>query len=101
MKATDLVKSLALSSIKNEDMKVVTFYKNQSKEAFLRDNFGADARCCSNDLNLRAPYIVSSQDYLAVYNRVPLATPDGKSTLLPDYEIEERYGITVCLYAFA
>lgn len=40
MKATDLVKSLSLSSITSEDFKVVTLYKGQDPGVFLVDNFG-------------------------------------------------------------
>ena len=44
MKATDLVKSLSLSSITSEDFKVVTLYKGQNPDVFLVDNVG-DGTC--------------------------------------------------------
>ena len=80
MKATDLVKSLSLSSITSEDFKVVTLYKGQNSDVFLVDNFG-DGRISLSTINgIKSLTIVESQDYLAVYNNVPLATPDGKIT---------------------
>lgn len=100
MKATDLVKSLSLSSITSEDFKVVTLYKGQNPDVFLVDNFG-DSRISLSTINgIKSLTIVESQDYLAVYNNVPLATPDGKSVFVPDcvYEVEGA-GI-VSLYSF-
>lgn len=97
MKATDLVKSLSLSSITSEDFKVVTLYKGQNPDVFLVDNVG-DGNVSSGDIKPLA--IVESQDFLMVYNNVPLATPDGKSVFVPDcvYEVEGA-GI-VSLYSF-
>lgn len=88
MKAVDLIKSLSLSSITSEDFKVVTLYKGQKPGVFLIDNFG-DGEIL-NSKTIKSPIVVESQDYLAVYNNVPLATPDGKSTFTPDcvYEVE-------------
>lgn len=100
MKATDLVKSLSLSSITSEDFNVVTLYKGQNPDVFLVDNFG-DGRISLSTINgLKSPTILESQDYLVVYNNVPLATPDGKSVFVPDcvYEVEGA-GI-VSLYSF-
>lgn len=97
MKATDLIKSLSLSSITSEDFKVVTLYKGQNTDVFLVDNFGdGDTRSSS----IEPLTILESQDYLAVYNNVPLATPDGKSMFTPDcvYKVEGA-GI-VSLYSF-
>lgn len=97
MKATDLVKSLSLSSITSEDFKVVTLYKGQSPNAFLIDNFG------DGDVSLggiKSLAIVESQDYLAVYNNVPLATPDGKSMFKPDCVYEVEGAGNVSLYNF-
>ena len=80
MKATDLVKSLSLSSITSEDFKVVTLYKGQHPDVFLVDNFGdGDTRSSS----IEPLIILESQDYLAIYNNVSLATPDGKSVFTP------------------
>lgn len=97
MKATDLVKSLSLSSITSEDFKVVTLYKGQNPGVFLVDNIG-DGNVSSGDI--KPLTILESQDYLMVYNNVPLATPDGKSVFVPDcvYEVEGA-GI-VSLYSF-
>lgn len=101
MRAVDLVKSLSLSSVTPEDFKVVTLYKGQDPGVFLVDNFG--------DGNITSPMspkplaILESQDYLAVYNNVPLVTPDGKSEFVPDYvyqyQVSERYDY-VSLYSF-
>lgn len=98
MKATDLIKSLSLSSITSEDFKVVTLYKGQNPGVFLIDNFG-DGNVSSGDIGPLA--IVESQDFLAVCNNVPLATPDGKSVFVPDctYEIDGCDCI-VSLYKF-
>lgn len=97
MKATDLVKSLSLSSITSEDFKVVTLYKGQNPDVFLIDNFG-DGQVSLNIIKPLA--IVESQDYLAVYNNVPLATPDGKSVFMPDCTYEVEGAGNVSLYSF-
>lgn len=97
MKATDLVKSLTLSSITFEDFKVVTLYKGQSPDVFLVDNVG-DGHVSSGDI--KPLTIVESQDFLMVYNNVPLATPDGKSVFTPDCNYEVNEGGIVSLYSF-
>ena len=99
MKATDLIKSLSLSRITSEDFRVVTLYKGQNQDVFLIDNFG-DGRVIS-PVGIKPLTILESQDYLAVYNNVPLVTPDGKSVFVPDcvYQVSECYGI-VSLYIF-
>ena len=97
MKATDLIKSLSLSSITSEDFKVVTLYKGQNPDVFLVDNFGdGDTRSSS----IESLTILDSQDYLAIYNNVPLATPDGKSTFVPDCVYEVEGAGNVSLYIF-
>ena len=98
MKATDLIKSLSLSSITSEDFKVVTLYKGQKPGVFLIDNFG-DGEVLNSKI-LKSPTILESQDYLAVYNNVPLVTPDGKSMFTPDYTYEVNGGGVVSLYSF-
>lgn len=98
MKATDLIKSLSLSSITSEDFKVVTLYKGQNPNVFLVDNFG-DGRVTS-PASLKPLTILESQDYLAVYNNVPLATPDGKSVFVPDCTYELADDSIVSLYIF-
>lgn len=100
MKATDLVKSLSLSSITSEDFKVVTLYKGQDPDVFLIDNFGDGNVVNAKPFSLEPPTLLGSKDFLAVYNNVPLTTPDGKSTFTPDcvYEVEGA-GI-VSLYSF-
>ena len=97
MKATDLVKSLSLSSITSEDFKVVTLYKGQNPGVFLIDNFGdGDTRSSS----IEPLTILESQDFLAVYNYVPLATPDGKSIFTPDCVYKAEGTGFVSLYSF-
>ena len=98
MKATDLVKSLSLSSITPEDFKVVTLYKGQNPGVFLVDNFG-DGEVL-NSKSIKSPTILESQDFLAVYNNVSLATPDGKSVFTPDYTYELADDSIVSLYSF-
>ena len=97
MKATDLVKSLSRSSITSEDFTVVTAYQNQTLMHFLDDNFG-----CGSVINgtFEMPAILSSQDYLAVFNNVMLATPDGKSTFSPDFTVETADNMSINLYKF-
>lgn len=97
MKATDLVKSLSLSSVTSEDFKVVTLYKGQNPDVFLVDNFD-DGNVSSGSIKPLA--IVESQDFLAVYNNVPLVTPDGKSMFTPDCTYEVNGGGIVSLYSF-
>lgn len=100
MKATDLIKSLSLSSITSEDFEVVTLYKGQNPDVFLVDNFG-DGRISLSTINgIKSLTIVESQDYLAVYNNVPLATPDGKSVFVPDCVYEVKGAGNVSLYSF-
>lgn len=100
MKATDLVKSLSLSSITSEDFKVVTLYKGQEAGVFLVDNFGDGYVVNERPFSLEPPTLLESKDFLAIYNNMPLATPDGKSVFMPDcvYEVEGA-GI-VSLYSF-
>lgn len=98
MKATDLVKSLSLSSITSEDFKVVTLYKGQNPDVFMIDNFG-DGEVL-NSKYLKSPAVLESQDYLAIYNNVPLATPDGKSVFVPDCTYELANDSIVSLYIF-
>lgn len=100
MKATDLVKSLSLSSITSEDFKVVTLYKGQNPDVFLVDNFGDGRISLSTTNGIKSLTIVESQDYLAVYNNVPLATPDGKSVFVPDCVYEVEGAGNVSLYSF-
>lgn len=97
MKATDLVKSLSLSSITSEDFKVITLYKGQDPGVFMVDNIG-DGNVSSGDIKPLA--IVESQCFLVVYNNVPLATPDGKSIFTPDCTYEVNGGGIVSLYSF-
>lgn len=98
MKATDLVKSLSLSSVTSEDFKVVTLYKGQNPGVFLVDNFG-DGEITSREC-IKSLTILESQDFLAVYNNVPLVTPDGKSMFTPDCTYEVNGGGIVSLYSF-
>ena len=98
MKATDLVKSLSLSSITSDDFKVVTLYKGQNPDVFLVDNFGDGRISLIN--GIKSLTIVESQDYLAVYNNVPLATPDGKFVFVPDCVYEVEGAGNVSLYSF-
>lgn len=101
MKATDLVKSLSLSSITSEDFKVVTLYKGQNPDVFLADNFGNGlVTRVTSPAGLKPLTILESQDYLAVYNNVPLATPDGKSVFVPDCTYELADDSIVSLYIF-
>ena len=97
MKATDLVKSLSLSSITSEDFKVVTLYKGQNPDVFMIDNIG-DGNVSSS--SIKPLTILESQDFLMVYNNVPLATPDGKSIFTPDCTYEVNGGGIVSLYSF-
>lgn len=101
MKAIDLVKSLSLSSITSEDFMVVTLYKGQDPDVFLVDNFG-DGRVTrvTSQEGIKPLTILESQDYLAVYNNVPLATPDGKSVFVPDCTYELANDNIVSLYIF-
>jgi hypothetical protein len=100
MKATDLVKSLSLSSITSEDFKVVTLYKGQDPDVFLVDNFGDGNVVNEKPYSLEPPTILGSKDFLAVYNNVPLATPDGKSTFVPDCVYKVKGAGVVSLYSF-
>lgn len=100
MKATDLVKSLSLSSITSEDFKVVTLYKGQNPDVFLVDNFGDGRISLSTTNGIKSLTIVESQDYLAVYNNVPITTPDGQSVFVPDCVYEVEGAGNVSLYSF-
>lgn len=99
MKATDLIKSLSLSSITSDDFRVVTLYKGQNPGVFLVDNFG-DGQITSRE-GLKSLTILESQDFLAVYNNKSLVTPDGKSVFVPDYTYRVgEYNCNVSLYSF-
>ena len=100
MKATDLVKSLSLSSITSEDFKVVTLYKGQDPGVFLVDNFGDGNVVNEKPFSLEPPTLLGSKDFLAVYNNVPLVTPDGKSVFVPDCVYEVEGAGNVSLYSF-
>ena len=100
MKAIDLVKSLSLSSITSEDFKVVTLYKGQDPDVFLVDNFGDGNVVNEKPFSLEPPTLRGSKDFLAVYNNVPLATPDGKSVFMPDCVYEVKGAGNVSLYSF-
>ena len=100
MKATDLVKSLSLSSITSEDFKVVTLYKGQDPGVFLVDNFGDGNVVNEKPFSLEPPTLLGSKDFLAVYNNAPLATPDGKSVFMPDCTYEVKGAGIVSLYIF-
>ena len=100
MKATDLVKSLSLSSITSEDFTVVTLYKGQDPGVFLVDNFGDGSVVNEKPFSLEPPTILGSKDFLAVYDDVTLATPDGKSVFMPDCTYEVNGGGIVSLYSF-
>jgi hypothetical protein len=100
MKATDLIKSLSLSSITSEDFKVVTLYKGQNPDVFLVDNFGDGNVVNAKPFSLEPPTLLGSKDFLAVYNNVPLATPDGKSVFMPDCVYEVEGAGNVSLYSF-
>ena len=100
MKATDLVKSLSLSSITSEDFKVVTLYKGQDPDVFLIDNFGDGNVVNAKPFSLEPPTLLGSKDFLAVYNNVPLATPDGKSIFTPDCVYKAEGAGFVSLYSF-
>jgi hypothetical protein len=100
MKATDLVKSLSLSSITSEDFKVVTLYKGQDPGVFLVDNFGDGQIGLSTPDGIKPLTILESQDFLAVYNNVPLVTPDGKSVFAPDCVYKVEGAGNVSLYSF-
>lgn len=100
MKASDLIKSLSLSSITSEDFKVVTLYKGQDPDVFLVDNFGDGNVVNEKPFSLEPPTLLGSKDFLAVYNNVPLATPDGKSVFVPDCVYEVEGAGNVSLYSF-
>ena len=100
MKATDLVKSLSLSSITSEDFKVVTLYKGQDPGVFLVDNFGDGSVVNEKPFSLEPPTLQGSMDFLAVYNNVPLVTPDCKSTFTPDCVYKVEGAGNVSLYSF-
>jgi len=97
MLATDLIKSIALSSITSEDFKVVTAYQNQALMQFLDDNFGCGSVI---DADFKMPAILNKQDYLAVFNNVMVATPDGQSVLKPDATVETASNTSINLYKF-
>lgn len=71
--------------------------KAKNPDVFLVDNVG-DGHVSSG--NIKPLAIVESQDFLMVYNNVPLATPDGKSVFTPDCTYEVNGGGIVLLYSF-
>jgi len=97
MLATDLIKSIALSSITSKDVMIVTAYNNQSLEQFLDGNFG---RGSFINADFKMPAILVSQSYLAVFNNVMLVTPDGKSVFKPDATVRTADAVEINLYKF-
>lgn len=97
MKATDLIKSLAISNIEPDKFSVVTLYKGQNPTTFLTDNFNAGRVITKKSIEELS--ILSSQDYLAVNGPFSLITPDNKSVFTPDCIYEFTGGGYVSLYA--
>lgn len=100
MEATDLIKSLSLTSdISSENYKVLTQYKEQEPEMFLKDNIEGYEMC---QPKLVKPICVESVNFLAISENNPrlLTSPDGKSVIMPDYVVKAHGEDIIYLYKF-
>lgn len=88
MKAIDLIKSISVSDITSDDVKVVTAWRLQTEDQFIKCNFkfrhGVKVGISGNPI----PTGVDSLTYLCVLSSCDkLLTPDGTSVLYPDLKI--------------
>ena len=98
MNATDLIKSITFSGVDADDLSVITQYKNQDLDAFIKANFGDVLKIRPDIKPLNN---LESQDYLAIQGVIPMRSPDGGLTVLePDYSITRADNSRVLLYNF-
>lgn len=98
MRAIDLIKSITFSGVDADSLSVVTQYKNQELDVFIKANFG-DVFKIKPDIGPLNN--LESQDYLAIQGVIPMRSPDGGLTVLkPDYSITRADNSRVLLYKF-
>lgn len=96
MNATDLIKSITFSGVDADDLSVITQYKNQKLDVFIKGNFG-DVLKIKPDISPLNN--LESQDYLAIQGVMPMRSPDdGLTVLEPDYSITRTDNSRVLLY---
>jgi hypothetical protein len=90
MKASDLIKSITVSDVTPINMKVVTAWRGQTEDQFIKGVKGVKHKL-NMSLGISGnpiPVDVDSLNYLCIFgacNR--LLTPDGASVLNPDFKI--------------
>lgn len=98
MRAKDLIKSITFSGVDANDLSVITQYKNQKLDVFIKANFGEVLKI-KPDISLLNN--LESQDYLAIQGVMPMRSPDdGLTVLEPDYSITRTDNSRVLLYKF-
>lgn len=96
MNATDLIKSITFSGVDADNLSVITQYKNQKLDVFIKGNF-ADVLKIKPDISPLNN--LESQDYLAIQGVMPMRSPDdGLTVLEPDYSITRTDNSRVLLY---
>lgn len=98
MRAKDLIKSITFSGVDADDLSVITQYKNQKLDVFIKANFGKVLKIKPDISPLNN---LESQDYLAIQGVMPMRSPDNGLTVLePDYSITRTDNSRVLLYKF-
>lgn len=98
MRAKDLIKSITFSGVDANDLSVITQYKNQKLDVFIKANFGEVLKIKPDISPLNN---LESQDYLAIQGVMPMRSPDdGLTVLEPDYSITRTDNSRVLLYKF-
>ena len=95
MKALDLIKSITVSGLDSDDLSVVTQYKNQKLDVFIKGNFG-DVLKIKPDISPLNN--LESQDYLAIQGVAPLFSHGDIEMIKPDYSITRTDNSRVLLY---
>ena len=96
MNATDLIKSITFSGVDADNLSVITQYKNQKLDVFIKGNFG-DVLKIKPDISPLNN--LESQDYLAIQGVMPMRShDDGLTVLEPDYSITRTDNSRVLLY---
>lgn len=96
MKAIDLIKSITFSGVDADNLSVITQYRNQELDTFIKANLGDVIKIKPDISPLNN---LESQDYLAIQGVMPMRSPDGGLTVLkPDYSITRTDNSRVLLY---
>lgn len=95
MRAPDLIKSITVSGVDTDDLSIVTQYKNQELDAFIKANFG-DVLKIKPDIGPLNN--LESQDYLAIQGIIPMFSYGDLDMIKPDHSITRIDNSRVLLY---